>query len=126
MHRGYGTFWNGEKNVRAHRYAWEFHHGPIPENVTVDHTCHNRACVNVDHLRLVTVTENNQYLAGAQSGSRSGVRNVHWHKATGRWAVNVICNGVNHYFGSYSTVDEAKVVAEKARDELFGKFAGKG
>lgn len=42
----------------AHRVAWVGTHGPIPENMTVDHLCHNRKCVNVGHMRLLPNFEN--------------------------------------------------------------------
>jgi hypothetical protein len=42
----------------AHRWAWTRAHGPIPEGMCIDHICRNRACVNVDHLRVVTRGQN--------------------------------------------------------------------
>lgn len=42
----------------GHRIAWEARRGPIPEDLTIDHKCHNRRCINVDHLRLLTLAEN--------------------------------------------------------------------
>lgn len=44
----------------AHRLAWEAVHGPIPDGLVVDHTCKIRACVNVEHLRLITKAENDR------------------------------------------------------------------
>lgn len=38
----------------AHRLAWTLVHGPIPEGMTVDHRCFRTACINVEHLRLLT------------------------------------------------------------------------
>ena len=50
---------NGDRQmVTAHRAAWAFVHGQIPEGMTIDHTCKNRRCVNVEHLRLLTNFEN--------------------------------------------------------------------
>jgi hypothetical protein len=44
--------------VLAHRAAWELDHDPVPPGQTLDHTCKNRLCVNVDHLRVIENFEN--------------------------------------------------------------------
>lgn len=44
--------------VRAHRFAWETTHGPIPKNLHVLHKCDHPACVRPDHLWLGSQAEN--------------------------------------------------------------------
>ena len=56
--RGYGTFWNGKKTYRAHRFSYEMHIGPIKEGLEIDHLCRIKTCVNPDHLEAVTHREN--------------------------------------------------------------------
>ena len=79
--RGYGQEFFRGKNTKAHRAEWIRANGEIPEGFVLDHTCHNeaaqrgecaggwtcehRACVNLDHLRLVSPSEN--VLAGNHS-----------------------------------------------------------
>jgi hypothetical protein len=40
-----------------HRTIWRHHYGPIPDGSEVDHMCLNRACCNVNHLRVLTRKE---------------------------------------------------------------------
>ena len=55
---GYGLLRIGKKTFLAHRIAYERDRGPIPKGYHIDHLCRNRACVNTDHLRLVTPRQN--------------------------------------------------------------------
>ena len=54
---GYGIS-KGRGQTSAHRLSWVLHRGSIPGGMTVDHLCRNRACVNPDHMELVTAREN--------------------------------------------------------------------
>lgn len=42
----------------CHRLRWTIEHGPIPEDMTVDHACHVRPCINPEHLRLMSNVKN--------------------------------------------------------------------
>ncbi|RLK47598.1 HNH endonuclease signature motif containing protein [Microbacterium telephonicum] len=56
---GYGSTSNGHGgSMLAHRAAWEREQGPIPANMTVDHLCRQRLCVNIEHMEIVTRGEN--------------------------------------------------------------------
>ena len=55
---GYGSMMYERKMYRTHRISYEHHHGPIPEDLVVDHICANKKCCNPDHLDLVTHEEN--------------------------------------------------------------------
>ena len=44
--------------VSAHRASWTHQYGQIPAEMTVDHLCHRKTCVNPDHMRLLTNFDN--------------------------------------------------------------------
>lgn len=122
---GYGKFKTGGKSIFAHRYAWERANGPIPEGMVIDHACHNTACVNVEHLRLATPTENTRNLSGPTANNKhSGVRNV--GRMGERWRVRITKDGVVHNFGCFDSIQQASEVAAEGRKKLFGEFAGRG
>lgn len=56
---GYGRFRvDASEMPLAHRVAYVLMVGPIPEGMTIDHVCYVRHCVNPDHLRPLSVSEN--------------------------------------------------------------------
>ena len=55
---GYGNFFVGPGNMRAHRFSYLAQNGAIPPGMQLDHLCRNPICVNPLHLEPVTNKEN--------------------------------------------------------------------
>lgn len=57
-HQGYGVLSPDLRPRIAHRFTYEVLVGSIPQGLTLDHLCRNRACVNPAHMEPVTMREN--------------------------------------------------------------------
>src|ERR1700745_534406 len=56
--QGYAMIMVKGKRVLAHRFSYEYHVGPIPTGLQLDHLCRNRSCVNPSHLEAVSIKQN--------------------------------------------------------------------
>lgn len=122
--RGYGAITVKGKTVLVHRFAWERVYGAIPEGMVIDHICWVPECVNIHHLRLATPSQNSRSRQGHDAKSSTKIRNV--YKRGDRWRVILVKHGQRYYFGTFGDKEEAAAVAERARLELYGAWAGKG
>lgn len=114
---GYGMITVDSRTRGVHRFAWERANGPIPDGLTIDHTCHVRKCVNLDHLRLATRQHQAENKAGARVDNESGMRGVGRHG--NKWRARVRYKGKLHLGGSFDTKEEAAEAAKRLRLELF-------
>jgi len=118
---GYGRIGTGvgKGMVLAHRLVFELYNGPLEPRDLVDHRCHNRQCVNPEHLRAVTVKQNGEHRAGPQVNSTTGHRGVYWDGRRGKWYVKVGHNGRSLWGGYFEDLEEATTAARGLRLQLF-------
>lgn len=102
---GYARIYDPEKkkSVKAHRYIWEKYNGPIPKGFVVMHKCDNRACTNIEHLKLGTQGDNikDMYLKGRQGNKDFPIREDHHLTTLTEPQVNII-RGSKYWRGMYT------------------------
>lgn len=116
---GYGFMSVNGKCEYAHRISYTIHFGEIPNGMSVDHKCHNRGCVNPDHLRLATDALNQQNRRGAASNSQSGIRGVTWYPDRNKWMAKSNLRGRQYFLGYFDSASGAeKAVSEWRRENM--------
>lgn len=117
---GYGTFNDGDKTYSAHRVVWSgINMCPMPPRwLDVDHLCYVPACVNPEHLRLVTHVQNIENKQGLLRNNKSGYQGVSWSKAASKWVATVGHKGKCIHLGCFDDPREAAEVAKAARLKL--------
>lgn len=119
---GYGVKKIGKRVVLAHRYYYEKYTNLIPDGYEIDHICHNRACVNPEHLRLATRSQNQHHQLIRKDGV-SSYKGVTWSKAHKKWEAQLVFNSQHFYLGLFETEEEAAKAYDEKAVELFGEFA---
>lgn len=66
--RGYGLFWNGERTVNAHRFAYLLDRGEEAEDFVL-HDCDNPLCCNPAHLHDGDASQNTNEWYSRQNAS---------------------------------------------------------
>ncbi len=73
---GYGRFYDGAKEDKAHRYSYRIHSGPIPAGAYILHSCDVRACVNPDHLIAGSHLDNMRHMRARERQCRGARTNT--------------------------------------------------
>ena len=118
--RYYVTF--NKKNYLLHRWIFMYHHGYLTNGKDVDHIDGNPGNNRIENLREITHAQN-LLNSKIYHSNTSGIKGVYWNKQRCKWQVQLSIKGKVKYLGQYTTLEEAKAVIEKARNEHHGDFA---
>lgn len=103
---GYYEISYKKQRILAHRLAWFFGYGLMPDGV-IDHINGVKTDNRVCNLRCVGQLENSQNSYKPTIASRSGVRGV-YQNHVGSWIAQITANGSKMHLGSFKSIDEAK------------------
>lgn len=116
LHNGYMRIKLGGVECLAHRLAWIYANGSIPENREIDHINGMKADNRLCNLRLATPMQQRAN-AKLNSDNTSGYRGVYWNKKRKKWRAHI----QRDHLGYFATKDEAAAVYALAFNERFGE-----
>lgn len=117
--KGYGELTrrsNGKnKKMQAHRLSYEAFIGVVPADMTIDHLCLNKLCVNPFHLEIVTREENTRRAWDVRNGSTDRCGNGHL------WKDNLVYYGNSKYRSCRTCTNTRNMERYYKRKKAIGK-----
>lgn len=119
-HKGYIFISIHNKQYTAHRLAWLYMTGELPQ--VVDHINNiagdNRFC----NLRAATIGQNG-HNSKKRKNNKSGYKGVSWNKNAQKWVAQIKLNWEPKYLGLFNCPTAAHFAYCKAAKELHGEYA---
>lgn len=121
---GYITISVDGKSYQAHRLAWLYMYGVLPDE-EIDHIDGDRSNNAINNLRLATRCEN-MWNTQSHRNNRSGIKGVSWDKARNMWVGRIKAEGKVAFNAYFKTIEEAESAMAEARDRIHKEFANNG
>lgn len=113
--KGYVVICHKRKSYKAHRLAWLYVFGQIPDG-EIDHINNKKNDNRIANLRCVTRAINQQNISAPQGKNK--YRGVSFDKRKKRFLAQIAVNKTHHKLGYFDSAEEALDVYLKARREL--------
>lgn len=123
-----GGYWfigiRGFGQLGAHRLAWIYVHGSIPEGLEIDHRDTNPENNALSNLRIATSSQQKMNKK-VQSNNRCGLKGAYYHEAHKgkKWRSQIKVDGRYVFLGYFHTAEEAHIAYGRAALQYFGNFA---
>lgn len=105
----------------AHRLAWMYMHGELPELV-IDHINGNPSDNRIKNLRVVT-HQQNMWNRMVQSNNKSGYPGVYFNKSANKWHASIRVKGKRIHLGYFTSAKEAHDKYAQASKEYHSHYA---
>lgn len=106
------------KQYLAHRMAWLYVYGFLPEGI--DHRNTNTSDNRISNLRVADKSQNGANMPARNPGRLKG---AYFNKAARRWQSQIMHNYKQYYLGLYDSEKEAHKAYVEAAINIYGEFA---
>ena len=103
---GYAVIKINGMQFMAHRLAWLYTHGVMPQD-QIDHLNGDKRDNRIANLRDVSQFTNQQNQTRPRTDNISGYRGVSWERGNKRWRAQIRANGRLQYLGYFDCAKEA-------------------
>lgn len=110
---GYLKIRHNGKMFMAHRLAWMFHYGEMP-NQFIDHINGEKSDNRISNLRLASAKLNAQNIRKPMIDNKVGMLGVTYEKSRSKYRADIYVNGKANFLGRFITANEAHEVYLKA------------
>ncbi len=116
IHNGYVRIFIDYKEYRAHRLAYLYMTGKMPQSA-VDHINQDKSDNRWDNLRIVDHQKNARNLP-RYTNNKSGSTGVYFHKRDKQWIAFIHVNGKKIHLGCFENQNDAKNARIAANDQF--------
>ena len=114
---GYKTIGLGKSRYLAHRLAWLYTKGEIPEGYIIDHINGVREDNRISNLRCVTKSDNSHNTRSTWKNAH-GSPGVNFHKQSNKWNSRINHKRKQISLGYYNTKEEAAQAYAEAKAKV--------
>ena len=107
-----------KRQYLVHRVAWMVSHGPIPDDMEIDHINGDESDNRVSNLRLASKSMNQQNKRNPRKDSSSGLLGVGWFDAAKKWRAQITVNKKTIYLGCFTEKEDAHNAYLAAKRQL--------
>lgn len=113
--RGYKQIKISGFSYKAHRLAWTYMYGDIPEGFSIDHINGVKDDNRIENLRLAKGQADQNQNAAVRKNNTSGYVGVVWGRKENKWKAQLTYGKNKHHLGCFNTAEEANKVRVLAK-----------